>query len=287
MIRLTRIRTAQAIPAKYRGGQRVLQGRTLIRQRLAAEGFTSGFWTSAKVQLRREASGKCAYCEAPAATVAHADVEHYRPKSSYWWLAYCYDNYLYSCEICNQSYKRAAFPATGPLLALEPPFPDPFPEGMADDELDALADRLAPDPVDGPVARDRFYAASEAELPEIPNPYDVEPERLFAWEADGVLREGRLVAGDQSERAVRATAAAEAFLGLNREELLRVRWEHYENAELCALVIGGRGVPEDLRARSRSVLARMAEDAAPFAGMVRYFLRRWGLTDLLPEESGL
>ena len=282
---MTRERTQNAIPSKYRGPGRVRQARRLIDQQQAGAGFTGGFWTRAKAQLRREASWKCAYCEAPTATVTHADVEHYRPKSTYWWLAYCYDNYLYSCEICNQSYKGTAFPVAGAPLALDPPFPDPFPEGMTSSELDALADRLAPDPIDGADVRERFYGAARAERPAIPNPYEFDPSAVFAWEPDDVLREVRLVPSGSGAEAERVVEACEAYLGLNREELLRVRWETYEKAATFAEVLSDGGLrPETLR-RVQGVLGGMAEDAAPFAGMVRFFLRRWSLSDLLPAGS--
>jgi len=60
----------------------------------------------------------CAYCGADIAE-AGIDVEHFRPKSrvdgdnshgGYWWLAYDFKNYLLSCTVCNQKYKRARFP---------------------------------------------------------------------------------------------------------------------------------------------------------------------------------
>jgi hypothetical protein len=54
--------------------------------------------------------------EATTKQVAHGDVEHYRPKSIYWWLAYCYDNYLVSCQICNEVFKRDKFPIAGNQL---------------------------------------------------------------------------------------------------------------------------------------------------------------------------
>lgn len=41
---------------------------------------------------------KCAYCESG---VEDRHVEHYRPKSSYYWLAYSWDNLLISCSTCN------------------------------------------------------------------------------------------------------------------------------------------------------------------------------------------
>lgn len=67
---------------------------------------------------------KCCYCEHKIMKGFH-DVEHYRPKASadrspgcllrhgYWWLAFTWDNLLYSCPACNRSEKNNRFP-TGP-----------------------------------------------------------------------------------------------------------------------------------------------------------------------------
>lgn len=54
--------------------------------------------------------GKCAYCESPLEETGW-NVEHYRPKGQvaerkdhpgYYWLAYRWDNFLPSCQPCNQ-----------------------------------------------------------------------------------------------------------------------------------------------------------------------------------------
>lgn len=79
-----------------------------------------------KKQLRKDQNGKCAYCE----RYYNGDfgaVEHYRPKGEcqqsiggslerpgYYWLAYEWDNLLYSCSECNTSYKRSLFPLENP-----------------------------------------------------------------------------------------------------------------------------------------------------------------------------
>jgi len=42
---------------------------------------------------------KCAYCEQ---RIEGYHVEHYRPKSIYYWLAYSWDNLLFCCSRCNQ-----------------------------------------------------------------------------------------------------------------------------------------------------------------------------------------
>lgn len=43
-------------------------------------------------------SGKCAFCEQ---NVEAFHVDHFRPKSIYYWLAYSWDNLLYICASCN------------------------------------------------------------------------------------------------------------------------------------------------------------------------------------------
>ena len=80
-----------------------------------------------KNALINSQNGKCAYCEDNVSTVAYGDVEHYRPKGGwqqfrgqklqkpgYYWLAYEWENLLYSCQKCNQSYKRNLFPLINP-----------------------------------------------------------------------------------------------------------------------------------------------------------------------------
>lgn len=53
-----------------------------------------------KDALRTAHYGKCAYCESSLPKMF--DVEHYRPKSKYWWLAYSWDNLLFACADCNR-----------------------------------------------------------------------------------------------------------------------------------------------------------------------------------------
>ncbi|KHD08572.1 hypothetical protein PN36_02120 [Candidatus Thiomargarita nelsonii] len=58
---------------------------------------------------------KCCYCERKRDLKRESDVEHFRPKAAvtedkehdgYWWLAYEWDNYFFSCKLCNQEYKK-------------------------------------------------------------------------------------------------------------------------------------------------------------------------------------
>ncbi|WP_347922437.1 hypothetical protein [Pontimicrobium sp. SW4] len=120
--------------------------------------FNDSFWGKYKPFFNESQYRKCGYCESYMND--YGDVEHYRPKSviqeiksegeeqedaqnvrqrrfknackrGYWWLAYHWDNYLLSCKLCNQPWKRALFPIsnerpknTGPDLT-DYPFRSP------------------------------------------------------------------------------------------------------------------------------------------------------------------
>lgn len=57
---------------------------------------------------------KCAYCEQK---VESFHVEHYRPKQTYYWLAYSWDNLISACAYCNE-YKSTNFQITPPQSIL-------------------------------------------------------------------------------------------------------------------------------------------------------------------------
>lgn len=228
-------------------------------------------WSGSKETLKRESAGKCAYCEADTAVVAHGDVEHFRPKDLYWWLAYSMDNYNFSCQICNQNYKGNQFPVSGPRVA-GPLMPAALPSGAA---LDALAATLCPDPATSTstALKQRF----RSEGAHLPDPYLDEPEKLFSWEANDQAREVRLVARGRSVRARNAAQAAETVLGLNRSELLRLRWQHYDDLHLMARAIKSLDVNHPQLPELLNKLRNMATPDRPFAAMKRHYLRVWGV----------
>jgi len=80
-----------------------------------------------KTALSRAQFEKCCYCENYFAGNYAGDVEHFRPKGrikerrgapflypGYFWLAYRWDNLLYSCSLCNSSGKGELFPIADP-----------------------------------------------------------------------------------------------------------------------------------------------------------------------------
>ncbi len=73
-----------------------------------------------KDELRRRQHLKCAYCEAQEQAKRN-DVEHFRPKSRYWWLAWTWDNLVFACRNCNQApFKLDKFPLEVGSIELAP-----------------------------------------------------------------------------------------------------------------------------------------------------------------------
>lgn len=84
---------------------------------------------SVKDSLQRMQQDKCAFCESKVSHIAYGDVEHFRPKGGfrqhqddalgrpgYYWLAYEWENLLFSCQLCNQRFKKNLFPLADPAL---------------------------------------------------------------------------------------------------------------------------------------------------------------------------
>lgn len=67
-------------------------------------------WSELKVTIWKKQGKRCCLCEKDLTDMYAADVEHYRPKSEYWWLAYDYKNYYLACGECNRKYKGIKFP---------------------------------------------------------------------------------------------------------------------------------------------------------------------------------
>jgi len=107
----------------------------------------AGAWSDFKIILAEQQNGFCGFCEGPTNGHQFGDVEHFRPKAEvhelvddpdqwgwepmwhssakdrevkkpairpgYWWLAYEWENYVYSCQTCNQQWKGNLFPVQG------------------------------------------------------------------------------------------------------------------------------------------------------------------------------
>lgn len=81
-----------------------------------------------KAGLNKLYNGKCGYCETPVKVYVNnvgvdfnfqRTVEHYRPKSKYYWLAFSWDNLLITCRTCNEA-KLDNFKINGTKVIYDP-----------------------------------------------------------------------------------------------------------------------------------------------------------------------
>ena len=283
MIRLRRSRSKTDIHANfYEKKKSAFEKELLINQRHIRRGkiqkhiFNSNRWKPAKKQLFAETGDKCAYCEAPTSVVAFGDVEHYRPKSSYWWLAYCYDNYLVSCQLCNQKFKRDAFPIQnrkmrGPVIR----------RNTTDAYITSKTGTIAPNPLNQDEVDD-FIREHKQERPLLLNPYFDDPVEYFAWRADDVLREVEVTPNSENFQVEviiktenpdveRIAEASIRYYGLNRKELKDHRYSIYKYYSGYRRILEYDHIPPEVQRISRNVIERMKAPGEPFAGMIRYF----------------
>lgn len=78
-------------------------------------------------QLKKAQRWKCCFCESRIESTSYGEIEHFRPKAAwretrkskltrpgYYWLAYDWDNLLWSCKVCNGKHKLHLFPLEDP-----------------------------------------------------------------------------------------------------------------------------------------------------------------------------
>ena len=272
MISLQRQRSVQRVHANFRNPKRIELARKLLEdQRRIKRGeidkhpFDSDIWKKAKEQLHVETINKCAYCEAPTAAVAYGDVEHYRPKSIYWWLAYSLENYLVSCTLCNQRFKKDKFPIDGPKWRAPR-----VAKNTTDIRLSELAGTIMPDPL---VAAEvtQHIANHDAERPLLVNPYVTDPEPLFTWRPDYLIEEVELIPNPAAPNSDRFVSHAEKLYGLNRLELKQLRYFFFDSYRIHKMSATALGFSAAVRAANVAMVARMMNSDRPFAGMIRYF----------------
>lgn len=225
-------------------------------------------WSKTKKQLLRETHDKCAYCESHTSAIAFGDVEHYRPKSIYWWLAYVYDNYLASCSICNQQFKSNAFEFSGPKMR-----GPVIRSNTSDAQITSLAKKFAPDPLDSS-AISKFEDAHRKEAPLIPNPYIDDPEELFAWDVLRGAKQVELVPNPDHPNSEKVVDACERLYGLNRPQLKRRRFKQWRYYNFALKVLLDDGADQDNRDDAKIFIDEALMPTSEYAGMIRYFEKK-------------
>ncbi|MFC4636349.1 hypothetical protein ACFO3O_20755 [Dokdonia ponticola] len=285
MRKLSRIRD-MGIPPTFVGDLRKKQLLKLVKTErdikngiLEKHKFPST-WSPCKEQLHKESYSKCAYCESPTTVVSYGDVEHYRPKSKYWWLAYCYDNYLASCTLCNQKYKKAKFKTLH--TPIKPPL---IKKNSTDTYLEKIVDRITPDPIqetDG-VPWDTYCQEHIAERPLLLNPYIDDPKAYFGWEVSPENESVRLVPLDaQNKLHKKIVKASEEDYGINRPELCFHRFEAYLVYCAARLISEDVNIPDNYRTMQRRIRERLLRDESAYSGMLQYFEQKPTTAIIIP-----
>lgn len=284
MITLTRILEATNFPGNFTGTTRKAWELELLKQAREIElgerskfSFTSSRWKDAKPYLIAESNQKCAYCEVNFTTIAYGDVEHYRPKSVYYWLAYSYHNYTVSCQLCNQKYKGSKFPVLNHKLSAPAVL-----SSSTDADLSALAGTLTVDPLQDAAGLEYtlFCQAHQAERPLSLDPYLDNPQNYFAYRYLDTTKE--VFVEPITDDAKKLVNSCIKLFGLNRKELRDIRYRRLLEYRFHRQIIDDTSLPQLYRTGAANIIARnYIANSAEFAGMFRYFNER--AIDPLPD----
>ena len=217
------------------------------------------FWRNkcVKKALFAMHSEKCCYCERYRDETREMDVEHFRPKAGvseapnhpgYWWLAYDWNNFFYSCKKCNQDHKKNQFPLMNEALRAYSP----------DDDL---------------VREKHFLINPETENPEEFIIYDWTKLKGFFVKAIGCDDELR---GDRTIKV----------LGLNNDTLLRRRAELVGQLQQLVETMHAvlqRGTERQVQ-RTAKLIKKATSSDLEFAGFRRYFFQNAGLGDYIANK---
>lgn len=237
--------------------------RNLLRTRkLNSKDFKSSVWLKDDVRktLSESQFKKCCYCEKQLELKREVDVDHFRPKTKvtenaehpgYWWLAYDWDNYLYSCKQCNSDHKINHFPVANEENRISV-------EGENTDEEQAL----------------------------LINPYFEDPSNFLAYDYQDRedIPEGVWVTARGDDAQMRGKHTAD-ICGLNRSDLITRRAR-----VLKTLILALRSYDVAMESenqtkikRAKQTLKLLLDPYDTFLGMKKYFFEQMHYNDLLTE----
>lgn len=199
-----------------------------------------------KAELFAAQQRKCCYCEKLQEQAKHRDVEHFRPKARYWWLAWTWDNLLFACIDCNREYKKTQFPLASGSCALAA---EQAPPG---DERPLLIDPA--DPASDPLAEIEFRREKIASR-ERWVPYGLTERGRETIRVCGLDRPGLLTLYADHVRDV-VRPKLEAFFAAHAREDVRAAIKAWDTAKRGLL---GRERP--FRALSHDALKRLVPEA--------------------------
>jgi len=191
--------------------------------------------------------GKCCYCESKLPGI---EIEHYRPKSKYYWLAYSWDNLLPVCSRCNKS-KGDKFPIKGSKVKQE--------------SITTVID-----------AQNQILKYNEIEKPVLINPeIDEIDENSFTFEQDGFMSSNH----ERLEKTI-------TILQLNSFELLWHRKKVFDEliSEIIQIKADNRKNYEvEIKTILRSFIRKADNRNSDYLAFRKFIIKHW-LQDLLSNS---
>ncbi len=182
---------------------------------------------------------KCAYCESSHSKAGYGDIEQFRPKSLYWWIAYEWENQLISCQACNQRFKKIYFPVEKTRQYSE-------------------------------LVNQNVAALNKLEEPLLINPFDDEPSEHFSYKLVDKHKQIRI------EYLTTKASITIDILGLNRPELAERRYQHFRQFKLLVGIVEKiKPVSSATKEKIVTELKVAMNASSEFAGMTRFFFQEF------------
>ena len=194
-------------------------------------------WTEDKVKkfLHESQYGKCCYCERRRDLKGEPDVEHFRPKSKYWWLAYDWNNLLISCKKCNKK-KSAQFP-------------------LQDESKRAVDEN----------------ANLKAEIPILINPLMENPEDFIKYDIPENNDEPLMI--KSIGQCKRGDKTVDELTGINELELLQERAIYFRNYNFYCKILSLQK-DEKIKSVIYKAIKKHMEPSSTFAGLARFYFTK-------------
>ncbi len=223
-----------------------------------------------KDKLKELFNGKCAYCDSNITHITAGDIEHFHPKSAYWWLACDWNNLLFACEKCNRTGKNDAYPL---LTLTKTACKHDTPETL---EKEDKEERLLLNPcVEDP---EKFFEYDEKTG--FINPKTKQNEDLKSWKmADKSIETYKLQRWELVLEREKLLILLFAQLDYAKKEI-----EHYNRQSNPTSTIKGHFELRMIEQRMKEEIKKLLEfnrPDRPYLGIVRQVLRKFF------QENGL
>jgi len=228
-------------------------------------------WSKAKINLIKESRSKCAYCESYFTTVSYGDVEHFRPKSIYWWLAYAYFNYTAACVICNQQFKKALFEVRNSPQKIR------ISKTSSTVSLRKKAKEICPDPTSPDYVQQytKFRKKHFDERPLLLDPYFDDPVDYFKYVIRDDTREVWIdTLYNNNQKKSEIVFYTIRTLGLDRDDLNKNRYNVLERYRIFRELYSTIDIDPRYKKLAEIGLRQLLSQDAEYAAMIDYFNKK-------------